>query len=86
MRELISLRAFGLSEIDAIYCVALKMVEHGLMTAPNMACGEPYNVGITAAQIGSLAGAPAVADSNGHTGVHAAHTVPTVSPAVTPRR
>jgi len=85
MRELISLRAFGLSEIDAVrYYVALKMVEHGLETAPNMACGEPYNVGITAAQIGSLAGPPAVADGNTHTGVHAAHAVPTVSPAVRP--
>jgi membrane protease subunit (stomatin/prohibitin family) len=60
MRELISLRAFGLSEIDAVrYYVALKMAEAGLVTAPNMAVGEPYNVGITAAQIGPLSAAPA---------------------------
>src|SRR5581483_8576941 len=43
-RELISLRAFGLSELDAVrYYVALKMAEHGLATAPNMAVGEPFN-------------------------------------------
>jgi membrane protease subunit (stomatin/prohibitin family) len=64
MRELISLRAFGLSEIDAVrYYVALKMAEAGLVTAPNMAVGEPYNVGITAAQIGPLSAPPAVSDS-----------------------
>src|SRR5580658_7356156 len=64
MRELISLRAFGLSELDAVrYYVALKMAEHGLLTAPNMAVGEPFNVGLTAASItgisaGSLPGVP----------------------------
>jgi len=63
MRELISLRAFGLSELDAVrYYVALKMAEAGLVTAPNMAVGEPYNVGITAAQIGQLGAAPPVSD------------------------
>jgi membrane protease subunit (stomatin/prohibitin family) len=89
MRELISLRAFGLSELDAVrYYVALKMAEHGLVTAPNMAVGEPYNVGITAAQIGPLS--TAVPDGNGSsTGVHAAHAAPahaapTASPAATP--
>src|SRR6202034_4360890 len=47
-RDLISLRAFGLSELDAVrYYVALKMAEHGLLTAPNMAVGEPFNVGLT---------------------------------------
>jgi len=88
MRELISLRAFGLSEIDAVrYYVALKMAEHGLVTAPNMAVGEPYNVGITAAQIGPLTAAPAVADGNGSAGVHAAQAAqaaPAASPAVMP--
>jgi membrane protease subunit (stomatin/prohibitin family) len=88
MRELISLRAFGLSEIDAVrYYVALKMAEHGLVTAPNMAVGEPYNVGITAAQIGPLTAAPAGPSGNGSAGVHAAqaaHAVPAVSPAVGP--
>jgi membrane protease subunit (stomatin/prohibitin family) len=48
MRELISLRAFGLSELDAVrYYVALKMAERGLVSAPNMAVGEPFNVGLT---------------------------------------
>ena len=68
MRELISLRAFGLSEIDAVrYYVALKMAERGLVSAPNMAVGQPFNVGLTAATMsgaipvtanGSVAGIP----------------------------
>ena len=48
MRELISLRAFGLSEIDAVrYYVAMKMAERGLVSAPNMAVGLPFNIGLT---------------------------------------
>jgi membrane protease subunit (stomatin/prohibitin family) len=48
MRELISLRAFGLSELDAVrYYVALKMAERGLVSAPNMAVGAPFNIGLT---------------------------------------
>src|SRR6266705_4521754 len=48
MRELISLRAFGLSELDAVrYYVALKMAERGLVSAPNVAVGQPFNYGIT---------------------------------------
>jgi membrane protease subunit (stomatin/prohibitin family) len=48
MRELISLRAFGLSEIEAVrYYVAMKMAERGLVSAPNMAVGEPFNIGVT---------------------------------------
>src|SRR6202046_2080675 len=55
MRELISLRAFGLSELDAVrYYVALKMAEHGLLTAPNMAVGAPFNVGLTAASVNGM--------------------------------
>ena len=47
MRELISLRAFGLSEIEAVrYYVAMKMAERGLVSAPNMAVGEPFNIGM----------------------------------------
>jgi membrane protease subunit (stomatin/prohibitin family) len=66
MRELISLRAFGLSEIDAVrYYVAMKMAERGLVSAPNMAVGEPFNIGITAAQASPLASLPSVADVNG---------------------
>lgn len=50
MRELISLRAFGLSEIEAVrYYVAMKMAERGLLSAPNMAVGEPFNIGLTGA-------------------------------------
>ena len=68
MRELISLRAFGLSELDAVrYYVAMKMAERGLVSAPNMAVGQPFNVGLTAATMsgaipvtanGSVAGIP----------------------------
>jgi membrane protease subunit (stomatin/prohibitin family) len=48
MRELISLRAFGLSELDAVrYYVAMKMAERGLVSAPNMAVGLPFNIGLT---------------------------------------
>ena len=48
MRELISLRAFGLSELDAVrYYVAMKMAENGLVSAPNMAVGLPFNIGLT---------------------------------------
>jgi hypothetical protein len=48
MRELISLRAFGLSELDAVrYYVAMKMAENGLVSAPNVAVGEPFNIGVT---------------------------------------
>ena len=56
MRELISLRAFGLSELDAVrYYVAMKMAERGLVSAPNMAVGLPFNIGLT----GQPATAPA---------------------------
>jgi membrane protease subunit (stomatin/prohibitin family) len=66
MRELISLRAFGLSEREAVrYYVAMKMAERGLLSAPNMAIGEPFNIGITAAQAGPAAATvPAVGDGN----------------------
>ncbi|HEV2099107.1 MAG TPA: SPFH domain-containing protein [Stellaceae bacterium] len=46
MRALISLRAFGLQEIDAVrYYIAMLMAEHGLVSAPNMAVGQPFHVG-----------------------------------------
>jgi hypothetical protein len=62
MRELISLRAFGLSELDAVrYYVALKMAERGLVSAPNMAVGEPFHIGVTAVQPG-----PGMADAGGN--------------------
>ena len=69
MRELISLRAFGLSEIEAVrYYVALKMAERGLVSAPNMAVGESFNIGITAVQAGAAAGVPGLADLAGNGG------------------
>jgi len=69
MRELISLRAFGLSEIDAVrYYVAMKMAERGLVSAPNMAVGLPFNIGLTGGalptDIPSLYGHHAVTNSN----------------------
>lgn len=65
MRELISLRAFGLSEIEAVrYYVAIKMAERGLVSAPNMAVGEPFNIGFTPFANG-VPGLPGIADSAG---------------------
>jgi membrane protease subunit (stomatin/prohibitin family) len=47
MRALISLRAFGLKEIDAVrYYIAMVMAEHNLVSAPNMAIGEPFHIGM----------------------------------------
>jgi membrane protease subunit (stomatin/prohibitin family) len=47
MRALISLRAFGLSEIEAVrYYTAMLMAEHHLVSAPNMAVGQPFNIGL----------------------------------------
>jgi hypothetical protein len=63
-----------LSELDAVrYYVALKMAERGLVSAPNMAVGEPFNIGMTGFGVPGL-GANGVADVSG--GVHAAHTGP----------
>jgi membrane protease subunit (stomatin/prohibitin family) len=46
MRALISLRAFGLSELDAVrYYAAILMAEKGVVSAPNMAIGQPFNIG-----------------------------------------
>ena len=46
MRRLISLKAFGLSELDAVrYYTAMLMAEHGIVSAPNMAIGAPFNIG-----------------------------------------
>jgi hypothetical protein len=69
MRELISLRAFGLSEHEAVrFYVAMKMAENGLLSAPNMAVGEPFNIGITTLASGALAGLPGMPDVNGGAG------------------
>ena len=59
MRELISLRAFGLSELDAVrYYVAMKMAENGLVSAPNMAVGLPFNIGLTGFPPAGVPGVP----------------------------
>ena len=46
MRTLIALKAFGLSELDAIrYYTAMLMADRGIVSAPNMAIGAPFNIG-----------------------------------------
>ena len=46
MRELISLRAFGMTEKEAAQMyLALKMAEKGLISAPNAAAGVGFNIG-----------------------------------------
>jgi membrane protease subunit (stomatin/prohibitin family) len=46
MRQLIALKAFGMSERDAVrYYTAIIMAEHGVISAPNMAVGEPFHLG-----------------------------------------
>lgn len=46
MRELISLRAFGMTEKEAVQMyLALKMAEKGLVSAPNAAAGVGFNIG-----------------------------------------
>ncbi len=46
MRSLIALKAFGLSELDAVrYYTAMLMAQHGILSAPNMAIGQPFNIG-----------------------------------------
>ena len=45
MKALISLKAFGLSELDAVrYYTAMIMAERGIVSAPNMAIGQPFNI------------------------------------------
>jgi hypothetical protein len=40
------LQAIGLSPIEAVrYYLALRMAEKGLVSAPNAACGLPFNIG-----------------------------------------
>ncbi|HEY4389158.1 MAG TPA: SPFH domain-containing protein, partial [Ktedonobacteraceae bacterium] len=50
MKALISLKAFGLSEIEAVrYYTAMLMAERGVVSAPNMAIGQPFNIAGTQA-------------------------------------
>jgi membrane protease subunit (stomatin/prohibitin family) len=45
MKSLIALKAFGLSELDAVrYYTAMIMAERGVVSAPNMAVGLPFNI------------------------------------------
>src|SRR5437762_1444576 len=45
MKALISLKAFGLSELDAVrYYTAMLMAERGIVSAPNMAIGVPFHI------------------------------------------
>jgi membrane protease subunit (stomatin/prohibitin family) len=54
MKSLISLKAFGLSELDAVrYHTAMLMAERGIISAPNMAIGQPFNIGGVAPTIGA---------------------------------
>src|SRR6266851_5041261 len=46
MKALVSLKAFGLSELDAVrYYTAIIMAEQGVVSAPNMAIGQPFHIG-----------------------------------------
>ncbi|MBD5635266.1 MAG: SPFH domain-containing protein [Candidatus Eremiobacteraeota bacterium] len=46
MRALISLKAFGLSELEAVrYYTAILMAERGIVSAPNMAIGQSFTIG-----------------------------------------
>lgn len=56
IKELISLRAFGLSEIEAVrYYTALQMAKAGLFTAPNAAVGEPFQMqGVNIASLADI--------------------------------
>jgi membrane protease subunit (stomatin/prohibitin family) len=48
MRTLISLQALGLDAEKAVrYYTALEMAVRGVVSAPNMAAGEPFNIGGT---------------------------------------
>lgn len=45
MKSLISLKAFGLSELEAVrYYTAMLMAERGSVSAPNMAVGQPFEI------------------------------------------
>ena len=46
MRALISLKAFGLTELEAVrHYTAMIMAERGVVSAPNMAVGQPFHIG-----------------------------------------
>ena len=46
MRQLISLKAFGLTPLEAVrYYLAMSMAQAGLVSAPNAAVGESFHIG-----------------------------------------
>ena len=46
MKALIALRAFGLTPLEAVrYYTAMIMASHGTVSAPNMAIGQPFQIG-----------------------------------------
>ncbi len=50
MKALISLKAFGLTEVEAVrYYTAMLMAERGVVPAPNMAIGMPFTINGTQA-------------------------------------
>jgi membrane protease subunit (stomatin/prohibitin family) len=70
MKALISLKAFGLSEIDAVrYYTAMLMAERGIVSAPNMAIGQPFNISGVQSTV-----------STDRYGAHAAIPAPTTPP------
>src|SRR5262249_13383340 len=53
------LKAFGLSELGAVrHYVAMLLAERGVVSAPNMAVGQPFTIGgaLPVASIGSIPG------------------------------
>lgn len=67
IKTLISLKAFGLDEVDAVrYYVALVMAEHGLVSAPNMAVGAPFTIGSTLLGGSSAMGGALGLSADGH--------------------
>ena len=77
MKALISLKAFGLSELDAVrYYTAMMMAERGVVSAPNMAIGLPFNI----------SGVQTTASTDRYTANVAASAVPPVAPKPIPPR
>lgn len=59
MKALISLKAFGLTEMEAVrYYTAMLMASHGIVSAPNMAVGAPFNIGSAVPTLGTEKLAP----------------------------
>src|SRR6266436_7430615 len=77
MKALISLKAFGLSELDAVrYYTAMLMAERGVVSAPNMAIGLPFNI----------SGVQTTASTDRYTTNAATPAVPPVAPKPIPPR